>query len=66
MIAGSSEEDDSVEGADSEQDQANIEEMRAKLLGGISSNNNKRNKDLQGHDDLDVQFGVGFGVDIGK
>ena len=41
--------------------------MRQLLLGGLTSNN-KRNKDLQqsSGDELDVQFGVGFGEDIGE
>ena len=41
--------------------------MRQKLLAGIRDEP-KRHKDLQGSDDdeLDVQFGIGFGEDIGK
>lgn len=41
--------------------------MRQKLLAGIRDEP-KRHKDLQGSDDdeLEVQFGIGFGEDIGK
>lgn len=69
MIAGSDDESEYGDEAGNEdvRDSAHIEAMRQKLLAGIRDEP-KRHKDLQGSDDdeLDVQFGIGFGEDIGK
>jgi hypothetical protein len=46
--------------------------MRKKLLGDVQNTGKdeyRRNKDIKGSDSdesLDVQFGIGFGEDIGK
>lgn len=59
MIAGSSEESEygNEEHSDAEKNQAHIDEMRKKLLGGLTDSG-KRSKEIQGSDDneLDVQF----------
>ena len=78
LIAGSSEQSES-DGENNEKEQARIEEMRRKLLGGLDTiggahDNYRRNKTLQGSDPensdegqaLQVKFGVGFGEDIGE
>ena len=72
LIAGSDEESEYGDevSKDSEAEARHIEEMRKKLLGGISEEPDwKVRKDLQADSDaesLDVQFGVGFGEDIGQ
>lgn len=80
MIAGSSnsESDFGEEGQDSETEQQRIEEMRAKLLGGLDNESGdefKKGRDLQireggdgdeSEEELDVKFGIGFGEDIGQ
>ncbi len=66
LIAGSDEE--SEYGHEDERvDQQHIEAMRRKLLEGIKDQPT-RHKDLQSLDDeeLEVNFGIGFGEDIGK
>jgi len=80
LIAGSSEESEyGSENADNSEDRAkqqkNIDEMRKKLLSGLEDDmdgmdnfqKHKHNKDLHDSEDdsLDVQFGIGFGEDIG-
>ena len=76
LIAGSSSESDeaSEEGSEAEErEQKRIEEMRQKLLGDIQDDGGepKRGK-LQNEDEnsqsdeLEVNWGVGFGEDIGK
>lgn len=75
LIAGSSAEEGygSESDGDDEKEKARIEEMRKKLLGGLDNIGNeaskyRRNKDLQGSEDdedIDVNFGIGFGEDIG-
>ena len=70
LIAGSSDEEYGSEGSHVSRDQTHIEEMRKKLLQGISDiGTHKRNKDLKNSDSdesLEIKFGVGFGEDIGK
>lgn len=66
MIAGSS--DEGSDESNASRDHAHIEEMRRKLLEGISEPG-RRNKDLKNTDSdasLEIKFGVGFGEDIGK
>lgn len=74
LVAGSSSEDDSEElDENEERNQERIDEMRKKLLGGLTEDNNRHRKSAQqnGSDDesdreeLDVNFGIGFGEDIG-
>ena len=68
LIAGSDEESEYGDEAsvDSEANQARIDAMRQKLLGGLSEDTG-RNKDLGSDgDELDVNFGIGFGEDIGE
>jgi hypothetical protein len=71
LIAGSSEEGYGSEASNaSAKDKAHIEEMRKKLLMGLNeTGTNRRNKDLKNSDSdasLEINFGVGFGEDIGK
>lgn len=76
LIAGSSAEEGygSESDGDEDKEKAHIEEMRRKLLGGLDNIGNegskyRRNKDLQGSEDdedMDVNFGIGFGEDIGQ
>ena len=82
FIAGSSDEsvsDDAAEGSEAEEkEQARIESMRAKLLGGLTDDKpgkGKRNDDdsvdydainSDVGEELEVNWGVGFGEDIGK
>ena len=71
LIAGSSDESVSdVDEQDSEQlkqEQLRIEEMRKKLLGGLSKTDDRKRKNEPGSDEeeLEVNFGIGFGEDIG-
>ena len=81
FIAGSSDEevsDDAAEGSEAEEkEQTRIESMRAKLLGGLTNDKpaKDRRNDDEGADDesnsdrseeLEVNWGIGFGEDIGK
>lgn len=73
LIAGSDEESEygDEEGSDDSKKEAQLEEMRKKLLGGIQAEDkdHRATKDLQEDSDseeLDINFGVGFGEDIGK
>ena len=69
LIAGSDEESEYGDVYDQKDgpDSSHIEAMRKKLLSGLRDEP-MRHKDLQGSDDdeLEVNFGIGFGEDIGK
>lgn len=71
LIASSSGEDQSdADSQDSEKkakEQARIEEMRRKLLGGLSKDDRQKGHKNQSDDEeLEVNFGIGFGEDLGK
>jgi hypothetical protein len=73
LIAGSDEESEygDEDGADEGEKAAHIEAMRKKLLSGLQADTGeyKHKRDLQDSGDdeeLDVQFGIGFGEDIGQ
>ena len=80
FIAGSSSEevsDDAAEGSEAEEkEQTRIESMRAKLLGGLTDdkpakdrrNGNEAadNESNSNSEELEVNWGIGFGEDIGK
>ncbi len=54
-----------TESEEEEMDKDRIEEYRQKLLGGLTSSKIE-GKDLQGDQELDIKFNVGFGEDLGK